>query len=111
MRCRPQRARCRDRSEQQGDDLGDGIDGVGNFLLIEDVEIVVAPGSQTMALAQQAGDLLLGNFHPVRAPNLDIDGAQVFVAGDAFHGGGVRDEMRSSWFCPPMPAPCFRAGQ
>ena len=45
-----------------------------------------------MPLAEQAGDLLLRDFHPVGADDLDIDGAQVFVAGDAFHGGGVGDD-------------------
>ena len=37
-----------DGPEQQRDDLGNGIDGVGNFLLVEDVEVVVA--------ARQSGD-------------------------------------------------------
>ena len=68
------------------------FDRVGDFLLVEDVEVVVAAGGQAMALAQQAGDLLLGDFHAVGAGDLDVDGAQVFVAGDALHGGGVGND-------------------
>ena len=58
------------RPQQQGDDLGNGIHRVGDFLLVENVEIVVLPGGQAMALAQQAGDLLLGDFHAVGTGDL-----------------------------------------
>ena len=44
-----------------------------------------------MPLAEQGCDLLLRAFHTRGADDLDIDGAQVFVSGDALHGGGVGD--------------------
>ena len=45
-----------------------------------------------MALAEQRGDLLLGDFHALRTGDLHIHRAQIFVAGDSFHRGGVGND-------------------
>ena len=49
-------------AQQEGDDFGDGIHGVGDFLLVEDVEIVALVAGEAMTLAEQAGDLLLAGY-------------------------------------------------
>ena len=72
------------------------FDGVGDFLLIEDAEIIAFGRRSGVALAEQAGDLLLRHVHAVGAGDLNVDGAQIFVAGDAFHRGSVGDDQTSS---------------
>ena len=59
-----------DGSEEQRDDPGDLAHGIGNFLLIENVEIVLAIRRQTMTLAKKARDLLLRGVHTLRADDL-----------------------------------------
>src|SRR3569623_53817 len=45
-----------------------------------------------MTLTQQAGDLLLGDLHPLLATYLDIHHAQELVAREPLHGRGVGND-------------------
>jgi len=46
--------------------------------------------------------IVAGDFHPIRTDNLNVDRAQVFVPGDALHGGGVGNDDAVVLVCPPM---------